>query len=318
MKLIGLVLLLALQFGCQTSSRKEEHPPVPPALSPSAPKQEPNREALSQVPSLSTPTPLPSNGEIPKTSFEKAKLAIILGPGGLRAYAHAGVLQEIHRAKINLVGIGGLEMGALPAALYAMKPQAFEAEWQMMKLKEEDFSERGIISGTKAKDLSSWDTYLKTVFGSGRFEDARIPFGCITVQMDRQQAMVVSKGVVAQTLPSCLAFPPLFKPVDRFVAGTDQLSALVQHFRQKGATHILYVDLLADRSKPLSKNEDISILWSLMSASLQAQAGYTQESLRISLNGDLNQFSQRREMIQKGKEASGRSLNNLLQKLGAY
>ncbi len=318
MKLLFLLALVLLQFGCQTTSRREEAAPIPPALSPTAPKSEPSREGLSQVPALGTPTPAPFPGEPTKTGTEKAKVAIILGPGGLRAYAHAGVLQEIHRAKINLVGIGGLEMGALPAALYAMKPQAFEAEWQMMKLKEEDFSERGLIGGSKAKDLSDWENFLKTTFSSSRFDDARIPFGCITVQMDRQQAMVISKGVVAQSLPNCLAFPPLFKPVDRFIAGADQLGTLAQHFRQKGATHILYVDLLSERSRPISKTEDLAVLWSLMSASLQSQAAYAQETLRIPVSGELNQFSQRRELIQKGKETSARSLTNLLQKMGAF
>lgn len=316
MKIAILLALLAFQFGCQTTPSREEPTPIPPALSPSAPRAEPNRDQMMQIPPM-TATPTPGQAE-PSRPVEKAKLAIILGPGGLRAYAHAGVLQEIHRAKINLVGIGGLEMGALPAALYAMKPQAFEAEWQMMKLKEEDFSDRSLIGGTKAKDLSAWEGFLRTVFGSARLEDARIPFGCITVQMDRQQAMVISKGVVSQTLPNCLAFPPLFKPYDRFVAGADQLGTLVQHFRQRGATHILYVDLLSERSKSIAKTEEAAVLWSLMSASLQSQMAYAAETLKVPLSTELTQFSSRRDLIAKGKEISAKSLTNLLQRMGAF
>lgn len=319
MRILILLALMALQFGCQTTSHRGQEPvSIPPALTPSAPKPEPPN--LGQVPAMSTPTPVPPAAtEMSRPTADRAKVALILGPGGLRAYAHAGVLQEVHRSKINLVGIGGLEMGALPAALYAMKPQAFEAEWQMMKLKEDDFSDRGIIGGAKAKDLASWDDFLKTVFGSGRLDDARIPFACVTIQMDRQQAAIVNKGVVAQALPGCLAFPPLFKPVDRFIAGANQLSALAQHFRVRfGATHVIYVDLLSERGRPISKNEDTAVLWSLMSTSLQSQAAYIQETLRVPLSGELNQFSQRRDMIQKGKEASARSLNNLLQKIGAF
>lgn len=318
MRFLILLALIGFQLGCQTAPQKEEQVHIPPALTPTPPKQESTN--VGQVPSVPTPSPMPpSENEVQRPTSDRAKVAIILGPGGLRAYAHAGVLQEVHRSKVNLVGIGGLEIGALPAALYAMKPQAFEAEWQMMKLKEDDFTDRGIIGGAKAKDLSSWEGFFKTVFGSSRLDDARIPFACMTVQMDRQLAVVVNKGVAAQTLSNCLAFPPLFKPTDRFIAGTNQLSALAQHFRLRhGATHIIYVDLLSERSRPISKNEDTAVIWSLMSASLQAQAGYAQEILRVPLSGELNQFSQRRDMIRKGKEASARSLNNLLQKIGAF
>ena len=73
---------------------------------------------------------------------------MILGPGGLRSYAHAGLLQEVAKAKIPIYWVGGLEMGALPASLFALKGQPFEAEWQMMKLKEEDLIRKGLLTGS--------------------------------------------------------------------------------------------------------------------------------------------------------------------------
>lgn len=313
-----LVLLsLAVLVGCQPQSKKPDTTQVPPALSPTPPKGLP--QGSSEVAAPVT-TPTPSETPLPETVKvgEKAKVALILGPGGLRAYAHAGVLQEIHRSKAQVVAVGGLEMGALAAALYSQKPQAFEAEWQMMKLKEQDFFERGLMGGSSVKDLSQWNDYLKSVFGSARLEDGRLPFACVTLQLDRQQSMVVSKGLVTQNLAGCLAFPPLFKPEDRFVAGADQLGLLVQFFRQKGATHVIYVDLLSDRTRSLSKDESTAVVWSLVSSSLQAQLPLVQEVLKIPISGELNQFSQRKDLIQKGKEATAKNLNSILQKIGAF
>lgn len=312
-----IFLSVVLLVGCQPQSKKPDTTQVPPALSPTPPKSQ-TQGSSEVVNPVATPTPSETPATEAAKPGEKAKVALILGPGGLRAYAHAGVLQEIHRSKAQVVAVGGLEMGALAAALYSQKPQAFEAEWQMMKLKEQDFFDRGLMGGSSAKDLSQWNDYLKSVFGSARLEDGRLPFACVTLQLDRQQSMVVSKGVISQNLAGCMAFPPLFKPEDRFIAGADQLGLLAQFFRQKGATHIIYVDLLSDRSRSLSKDESTAVIWSLVSSSLQAQLPLVQEILKVPISGELNQFSQRKDLIQKGKEATAKNLNSILQKIGAF
>lgn len=249
---------------------------------------------------------------------EKPRIALILGPGGLRAFAHAGVLQEIHRTQLPIQFIAGLEMGALPAALYSLKPQAFEAEWQMMKLKESDISKRSLISGAQSVDLKDWRSYLQTVFGSARMEDARLPFTCLSFNQEKYQTMILSKGAVTQSLPYCLSYPPLFRAYEGHQAAASQLTVLARQLRQKGATHVIYVDLLGDKSRLLPKGVDdnVSLIWMLTQAHLASQGGAVDDILRIQISDDITSFARRRDMIRQGKDSAKKSLAPLLKKYG--
>jgi NTE family protein len=316
------LLLPALFFAlsaCQSTETKNESPvdqkhtaPMPPpALTPTE-----VRDIVKPSVTLSPTAPVvevPANLNLKK---EKPKVALILGPGGLRAFAHAGVLQEFHRAKFPLFAVGGLEAGALPAALFTSKPQAFEVEWQMMKLKEDDFFESGLMSGKKPKDLKDWQDLLKGYFAANRIEDSRISFGCITTQMDKNLPMVISKGTFEKFLPYCLAFPPLFKSFDRHIAGAQQLTSLIQHFKSKGANYFIYVDLLSDKQKKVLKSDENLVLWNQIAQSLQLQQVGAHEVIRIPISDELTAFSARRELVQKGREATTRAVQNLMSKLG--
>lgn len=307
-KSLALLCLVMVAVGCQTGRKKAETPAVPP---PAPMPREFGRETEPPM----TEAEEEEEAEKPR---EEPKLAVILGPGGARAYAHAGVLQELHRLRVPLVAIGGLEMGALPASLYANKAQGFDAEWQMMKLKEDDFVKRGLISGQQPKDLREWKEYLRKVFGSSRIEDGRVPFGCMTVNLDRQHVLIMNRGSFAQALPYCLAFPPVFHSYDRHVAGATQLASMVRYFRQKGATHVLYVDVLGEKSRPpLSSQHEVgATIWNLTASGLELQTNYVQEVLKVPLSDQITAFGRRRDMVKRGREAAAKQLPGLLKKMG--
>src|SRR5690348_12640780 len=72
--------------------------------------------------------------EVPMTPVLPKKVGIILGPGGAKALAHAGVLKELQKARIPIQNVIGLEWGALIGGLFAQRGQAHEMEWKLIKL----------------------------------------------------------------------------------------------------------------------------------------------------------------------------------------
>jgi NTE family protein len=271
-----------------------EETPVPIEVQPTPP---PYREA----PSL----PVPS---------QRPRLALILGPGGLRSFAHAGMLQEIAKAKIPVYWIGGLEMGALPAALFALKGQPFEAEWQMMKLKEEDLVHSGILTGTAPLKADTLGDPLKLMFGSSRVEDAKISMMCSSYSLPKRQTFLMNRGPFWQMLQYCLPASPLFEPFQGNGANPMALASLAQVARQKGAQLLVYVDLLSDNS--VGDNEE-GFLWGLFQQGIEAQSRAVNETFKIGGLSGLRAFDKRREMLQKGQEA-GRRLVQLLQTKYGY
>lgn len=289
--------------------------PTPPPVAP--PAVEVGETTPSQV--VPPPASEPPTEEAPiKPVHEKPRIALILGPGGARAFAHAGVLQEIHRSQLPIQFIGGLEMGALAAAAYANKPQAFEAEWQMMKLKDEDLSSRGIMGGKQPVDLKDWRGYLAGIFGSSRVEDARLPFACLTYQYEKQQILILNKGTFAQSLPYCLSYPPFFKMYESHHAAASHLGVLAKYLRQKGATHVIYVDLLGDRGRMLPGfgDDNNALVWNLTQSHLYSQWNWADDVLRIPVTDDVTAFNRRRDIVKQARDATKKALAPILKKYG--
>jgi NTE family protein len=234
------------------------------------------------------------------------KIGLILGPGALRAYAHVGVVQEFAKQKMPIQAIAGIEMGSLVAAIYANKGQPYDVEWQMMKLKESDLLQKGLLSGqVKSGDVRSLNEFMNIALSSHRAENAKVPFACPALQMEKQQVYLMSRGAYTDMLPFCLAFPPLFKPHQKNVAGVLSLKALVDAVRAKGATYVIYVDLLSGPLKLEGAEAETQVLWSLAAESLSRKEKGVDYILHVPLKEyDLLDFNKRREMIQKGQQAA--------------
>ncbi|MFN7727675.1 MAG: patatin-like phospholipase family protein [Bdellovibrio sp.] len=262
-----------------------------------------------------TPIETPANEVIPvetapvAVNLQKPRLSLVLGAGGLRAFAHAGLLQELSKAKIPVFAIAGLETGALPAALYAMKGQPFEPEWQMMKLKEEAWLQKGLLSGPFPKKAGDFSGSLSLMYGAAKAEDAKIPFVCPSYSSAKKQTYMMNRGAFAQMLLYCLPSLPLFEDQQGNGANPVALSQVVQVLKAKGTQLVVYIDLLADNPLPLSEN---GMMWGVYQSALQSDFSKVNEVVKVSGLGGFRNFAGRREALQKGQEA-GRRLVQILQ-----
>ncbi len=306
-KAIALPLLILALVACQTKTHRAE---TPPRQMPTGPIK--NMEPAPQTPSQTAPAPTPA----PQQPREEApsplpvgvapKIGLILGPGALRAYGHVGVVQEFAKQKMPIHAIAGIEMGALVAAIYANKGQPYDVEWQMMKLKESDLVQKGLLSGhAKPGDVRSLSEFMSIALSSNRAENSKVPFSCPALQMEKQQVYIMSRGAFTEMLPYCLAFPPLFKPHQQNVAGVLSLKALIDAVRARGATYVVYVDLLSGPLKMDGAETETQVLWSLAAETLNRKEKGVDYILRVPLKDyDLLDFNKRREMIQKGQQSA--------------
>lgn len=242
-------------------------------------------------------------------NLKKPRLSIVLGAGGLRAYAHAGLIQELVKAKIPIFAIAGLETGAIPAALFAMKGQPFEPEWQMMKLKDDDWLQKGLLSGPSPKKAGDFSGSLSLMYGGAKAEDAKIPFVCPSYSSGKKQTFMMNRGPFAQMLLYCLPSLPLFEDQQGSGANPVALAQVVQTLKQKGTQLVVYIDLLADNPLPLNES---GMMWGVYQSALQADFSKVNEVVKVSGLGGFRDFGRRREMLQKGQEA-GRRLVQVLQ-----
>lgn len=313
---VGIFFVLSLS-ACQVSTKHEIVRPLPVTLP----------EALTENPVKATETPPvqeepgtthPALVPAPLSVGNNPKVGLILGPGALRAFAHVGVVQEFAKAKIPIQAIVGIEMGALVAAIYANKGQPYDVEWQMMKLKESDLVQKALLSSqVTTGDVKSLSEFINLSLSSARAENAKVSFACPAYNMGKAQAYLMNRGSFAEMLPFCLAFPPLFKPFRQNVSGVLDLNAAVEYVRSKGATYVVYVDLLSGPAPLRTAGSENQVLWSLTTEALTRQEKGLDYVIHVPLQDyDLLDYNHRREMIQSGQRAAIEALQQISKKLG--
>jgi NTE family protein len=231
------------------------------------------------------------------------KIGVILGPGLVRSYAHVGVLQELHKNKIPISYVVGIEWGAIVGALYANRAQSYDVEWQLFKL----------------KDVKSVNSFIVQTFSNTKADDFKIPFACPALNMNKQQTYYMSKSSVSMMLPFCLSSPPAIKPYQQNVAALADLKGSIDFLKNKGVNYIIYIHVLNSKNGILVDSIDSveNILWNITSQSLLKQSALVDHVIQVSsLEGKIDDFEKRREHFKRGTEAGQSASQTIIKKLG--
>lgn len=278
-----------------------------------------NNETMAKTPEIPAPPAVVQSSE-PAKPFDRIKVGVILGPGGLRSFAHVGVLQELQKARLDIQAVVGFEMGALVGALYSQKAQLYDVEWQMQKLKPEDVHKKSLLgSSAEISDIQTMDSYLKSVFNSNRTESFKVPFSCPSLNLGKQQIYNMNRGETANMLKFCLPYPPLFKPYQGNVAGLTQMANAVKILKQKGANYFIYVSLVDTQNFPTfsSAEEMQAILWGTLAKDLESQYQQVHRVIQVPAgNMRLNDLEKRRDLITMGQAVGKAAAAEVVQQFG--
>ena len=138
---------------------------------------------------------------------------LVLSGGGARAFAHLGVLEELHASGVRFDRIGGVSMGALIGALAAMGlaphevydvfTRCFVAENPTNDYTLPAFA---LIRGRKTRRL------LDEVFGARTIEELPHRFFCVSSDLVGRRMHVHRTGLVREAVYASLAIPGVFPP----------------------------------------------------------------------------------------------------------
>ena len=142
-------------------------------------------------------------------------MGLSLGAGGVRGFAHLGVLEVLEREGVPIDAIAGCSMGAIVAAVYGLYgTSAVTAEvitCQMnRKAKVLDrvwLPVRGLVRGEKMARAA------ERVFGNLSFEDLPRPLAVITVDLEEGEPRLLDRGPVGLAVRASGAVPFYFPPV---------------------------------------------------------------------------------------------------------
>ncbi len=176
-------------------------------------------------------------------------IGLVLSGGGARAFAHLGVLDELHDAGVTIDRLAGVSMGAAIAANGAMGRSPEEIY---------EIFERGFVAGNPTNDYTipafsvirgrKARRLLEDVFGAARIEALPHRFFCVSCDLVGRALMVHRSGLLRDAVYASLAIPGVFPPVadgpDRLLVDGGVLDNLpVQTMARSAEGPIIAVDV---------------------------------------------------------------------------
>src|SRR3970040_199553 len=76
----------------------------------------------------------------------RPKIALVLGGGAARGFAHVGVIRALEQEKIPIDMVVGTSVGSLIGAIYAHQANSFDLEWTAFSLEKDDLFDYTILS----------------------------------------------------------------------------------------------------------------------------------------------------------------------------
>ncbi len=145
---------------------------------------------------------------------ERIRVAIALGSGGARGYAHIGVLQVLEERGYEVVSVAGTSMGALVGGLYAAGKLDDYATWarglnqrDVLRLLDPAFRGPGAIRATKI-----FAKVVELVSGV-RIEDLPIAYTAVATDLLAGKEIWFQRGPLATAIRASIALPSFITPV---------------------------------------------------------------------------------------------------------
>ncbi|HTN23159.1 MAG TPA: patatin-like phospholipase family protein [Solirubrobacteraceae bacterium] len=183
-------------------------------------------------------------------------VGLVLSGGGARAFAHLGVLDELHAAGILVDRIAGVSMGSIVAGLAATDRDVDEI-YELFRY--------GFVENRPTSDytipafslIRGRRTYkmLAEAFGPVRIEELALRFFCVSCDLISRQMVVHRSGLLHEAVYSSLAIPGIFPPVadehGRLLVDGGVLDNLpVETMQRAGEGPVIAVDI-ATRPRPI-------------------------------------------------------------------
>lgn len=181
----------------------------------------------------------------------KWKVALALGSGGARGWAHIGVIRALQRRGIEPDIITGTSIGAMAGAMLAAGVfETFVQELSQLStlqltrfFTEFHFPQSGLLGG---KPIVEWLS-RPHLLGDRTFDDLEKPFAAVATDLHRGCAVTLNSGSVVQAVRASISIPGIFDPVRLgntvLVDGGIVEPIPIQAARALGANVVIAVDI---------------------------------------------------------------------------
>lgn len=207
--------------------------------------------AALPTPPPATQPPAPSTEEAapaPKAPPPPPKVALVLGGGAVRGFAHVGVIKVLEAQGIRPDMVVGTSAGSVVGVLYAAGYSGFDLQKIALRLDEETVGDwalpnRGFIKGEALQN------FINKAVRNQPLEKLNKPFAAVATDLHSGEPVVFRRGNAGQAVRASSSVPGVFQPVS--INGRDYVDGglvspiPVKVARDMGADVVIAVDISA-------------------------------------------------------------------------
>jgi len=159
------------------------------------------------------PAGAPGTGGCPDTRRGKT-VALTLGSGGARGYAHIGAIEVLAERGYTITAISGCSMGALVGGMYAAGKMQDYKDWvtglgqfDVLKLLDLTFNSIGAIRGDKVFSI------VREILGDTLIEELPIPYTAVATDLLARKEIWFQEGPLDRAIRASIAIPSVVTPL---------------------------------------------------------------------------------------------------------
>jgi NTE family protein len=141
------------------------------------------------------------------------RVALALGSGGARGYAHIGVIGEVLDRGYDIVGVTGSSMGALVGGLHAAGALDEFTEWAkslsqagVLRLLDPAWRGPGFFRAERVLDV------VRDLLGDVVIEQLPIPYTAVSTDLMAGKSLWLQRGPLDVAIRASIAIPEMFLP----------------------------------------------------------------------------------------------------------
>ncbi|OAV10051.1 patatin [Moraxella catarrhalis] len=192
----------------------------------------------------------------PNADKTRPVVALVLGGGGMRGFAHIGAIKSLEAHGIRPDMVVGTSAGALVGAVYASGKTPSEMIALADTVKETDLieitpSQQGLIDGTRLR------RYVNEQVNHRPIEAFPIRYAAVATQMHTNTAVTFRTGEAGLAVQASSSVPKLFIPPripkiggKKYVDGSQVALLPTRIAKSLGADVIIAVDVMGERQAP--------------------------------------------------------------------
>ncbi|VAZ62240.1 putative NTE family protein [Mycobacterium persicum] len=142
-----------------------------------------------------------------------SRVALALGSGGARGYAHIGVIQTLRERGYDIVGIAGSSMGALVGGLHAAGRLEEFTDWAksltqrtILRLLDPSITAAGVLRAEKILDA------VRDILGPVTIEQLPIPYTAVATDLLAGKSVWFQRGPLDEAIRASIAIPGVIAP----------------------------------------------------------------------------------------------------------